>query len=57
MKPVGEIDGFDASNFAFLSEWTVFGKRFAGKFLEAAFETPIRREDGDLVAQLREAFG
>src|SRR5579859_248000 len=57
MKPVGEVDGFDAADFTLLAERTVFRGRFTGELREAAFEAPISGEDGDFVAQPRQAFG
>jgi len=57
MKPVGQVDGFDSADFALFAEWAVFRGRFTGKFRRAAFQAPIRGEDGHFVAQLRESFG
>src|ERR1700751_5796889 len=57
MKPVGEIDGRDAPDFAFLPERTVFSGWFTWEFPETALQPPIGGEDRDLVVQMGEAFG
>src|ERR1700676_2807692 len=57
VKPVRQIDGFYTANFTLPTERAVLGGGFAGKFREAAFETPIRSENGNLVAQLSKPFG